>query len=693
MSFDKTKAMRSAEKYVAQGKIRSAITEYKAVVDNDPRDISTLNMLGDLHAKSSNRREAVDCYMKVAEHYSTQGFSQKAIAVYNKISRLQPDSIEVSAKLAELYKVKGSLSEARSHYETLADHYEKSGRRIEALSMWKQIALLDPNNTEVCMSLGDSYIREGQRDEAAEAYSEAGARYSRLAKNEEAIRAFHKSLDIKPDDLRTLDGLVKAYSALGRVNKAVGHLEEILENEPYNRDVLYLLIDCHIDSQNVEGAEKAVLRLVEIEPANYPKLLDLVRMYLNTNDLDSATRILSMSSEYLFAGGQGEECRLWINEILERQPDHVAALRLLVRHASWVKEEESYRIALDRLATAANTAGQPEEERFALAQLVVIRPFEKKYSERLAELKEQYGYSDDDVDTELLKAEFEPEFVEPEHTMVDAEIVGSDFDMVPADSIEPDTMVERNGHFETAVAETEVSNKNEANNTVQAAQPEPQASLSSEEKLVKEVESIAFYIENEYFDLASRAITELEAEFGQRPEIDVLKRKLDGQNVEIVPEMPSAPASVSFGIEEMRQEFGLTESEPPSDEDYETKYHTAVAYQEMGLTDEAIRIYQEAINIIRPNDGTRRFFQCANLIGHCFVETGQPTFAVTWFKRALETVDLTSNERLGLWYELASALEMDGDHDEARQYFEKVYAEDVDFRDVASKLRAEVVAH
>ena len=94
--------MRSAERYVAQGKIRAAIGEYRAVVDNDPRDIATLNMLGDLHAKNLEKREAVECYLQVANHYNTQGFSQKAIAIYNKISRINPDSIEVSAKLAEL---------------------------------------------------------------------------------------------------------------------------------------------------------------------------------------------------------------------------------------------------------------------------------------------------------------------------------------------------------------------------------------------------------------------------------------------------------------------------------------------------------------------------------------------------------------------------------------------------------------
>lgn len=167
---------------------------------------------------------------RFADHYNTQGFSQKAIAIYNKLSRIQPDSIEVSAKLAELHRSKGSLAEARLHYATLAEHYQKNGRRIEALAMYKQIALLDPNNTDVCLNLADSYMRENQKDDAVEAYAEAGARFSRQNRHEEAIRSLMKGYDIRPTDLRILGGLVKAQTALGRAGKAASLLEEILEN-------------------------------------------------------------------------------------------------------------------------------------------------------------------------------------------------------------------------------------------------------------------------------------------------------------------------------------------------------------------------------------------------------------------------------------------------------------------------------
>ena len=81
MGFDKSKAMRNAERYVAHGKIRAAINEYYTVVKNDPRDFATLNMLGDLHAKNSEKSQAVACYLQVADHYNKQGFAQKAIAI------------------------------------------------------------------------------------------------------------------------------------------------------------------------------------------------------------------------------------------------------------------------------------------------------------------------------------------------------------------------------------------------------------------------------------------------------------------------------------------------------------------------------------------------------------------------------------------------------------------------------------
>ena len=197
MSFDKVKAMRNAERFLSQGKIRSAIGEYKRIVENDPKDFSTMNILGDLYAKGNESSEAVSCFKQVAEHYNKQGFAQKAIAIYNKISRLEPNSLEVSAKLAQLYQSRGSFAEARSHYVVLAEQYQRKGQKNEALEIWKQIAQLDPTNTEVYLKIAEFCWQNGQKDEAAKAYSEAGNRLMSLGQIESALTAFSRALEIR----------------------------------------------------------------------------------------------------------------------------------------------------------------------------------------------------------------------------------------------------------------------------------------------------------------------------------------------------------------------------------------------------------------------------------------------------------------------------------------------------------------
>jgi len=674
MGFDRAKAMRNAERFVAQGKIRAAIDEYRSVVENDPRDIATLNMLGDLLAKNSDKKDAVRCYMLVAEHYSGQGFSQKAIAIYNKISRIQPDSIEVTEKLAELHKIKGSLSDARAHYQMLAEHYQKAGKRLEALAMYKQIAMLDPNNTEVCLNLADSYFRENQKDEALEAYAEAASRFSRQSRHEEAIRALMKGFEINSTDLRILNGLVKSQAALGCGAKAAGLLEEILTEQPYNRDVLYLLIECCLDSENAAGAESAVIKLVEIEPANYPRFLDLIRIYLSGDDPNSAARILTMSAEYLLAGGQSEECGKWINEILEREPRSLAALRLLCRYNSWLNDENGIRLAYERLYTTAADLYSPEDERYALKQLVTIRPHETRFRDRLNELNEKFGYEDDSVGDEILD---------------------DDHISVPADEqVSTGDQIERNGQ----VVDAQILEAAAASAVHTNGHGPKELTLAQSEKLKKELESITFFIDNDYYDLAEKALDELADELGEQPEITEFRSRMGKeapehaqivQHPDVEPESTVEVAGSALGIDEIRSEFGL-EGDDPSSGDYDTHYQMGVAYQEMGLMEDAIREFQDAINLSAPVDGTRRFFQCATLLGHCFLQNGKPHHAVTWLERSLETPQISDGERNGVWYELGIAHEANGDEDKAAEFFEMIYSTDVDFRDVSSRVREHV---
>ena len=233
-------------------------------------------------------------------------------------------------------------------------------------------------------------------------------------------------------------------------------------------------------------------------------------------------------------------------------------------------------------------------------------------------------------------------------------------------------------------------------------------------RLAQELESSEFYLTQGYTDLAAKNLDALENEFGSRQEIIALRQRFadvlaaaptnvvetEMFSAEILPAADSPPAEIAatelsngangyHNFTDFRADLGLEEVEQSGDaEDYETHYQFAVAYQEMGLTEDAIREFQEAVGLVAANDGTRRFFQCANLLGHCFMEKQMPNLALIWFKRSLETANLSELERHGLLYELGNASEIGGDFEKAAEYFEQIYAVEVNYRNVAKRLES-----
>ncbi len=609
--------------------------------------------------------------------------------------------------------MKGSVAEARKHYKSLADHFQKKGQKIEALEIRKQLADLDPNNTEIYLTIAEAFYQEKQTDEAASAFTEAGLRFNKQEKYESSLTAFTKALEIKKNDLRALNGLVKAQIGLGDADEAARTLEKSLEEQPYNRDILYLLIDCYLESENTAQAEKAILKLVEQEPSSYAKFLELVKLYVKSGDLEAAVRILTLSGEHLLVGGKAENLFEWTNEILTRNPEQTGALKILTQYYNWQRNPDALKKSLEQLAEVARETNDIESERFALAQLELTAPHSEN-TKRLQELNTLLGYAPDTA-TEagdfFDAAQFEnfaPVAESEESNGVQANLNEFSFaDLKGANDYEFNDAADETVKADIyATADYgELSKKSASDNVNQPAKTIGELNHSDEQRLQREIESIDFYIEQGYQDLAAKSLNELEAAFGAQPQIVDLRVRLRGfapqPSVEIVADKESPTETSSNeeplnkpdetrrleSFDELKNQLDTEQAEAVDLADqYETHYHLATAYKEMGLLEDAIREFQDAINLVKMNDGTRRFFQCSNLLGHCFLDKEMPNLAVIWYRRSLEVADLKEEEKHALYYEIGNALEAGGEISNSFHYFEKLYAEDVNYRDVSRRL-------
>ena len=73
--FNKQKLLGTAEKFVQQGKIQNAISEYEKILKNDPKDLTVNNTVGDLYARLGDTAKAIECFKSVGDAYAAQGFT------------------------------------------------------------------------------------------------------------------------------------------------------------------------------------------------------------------------------------------------------------------------------------------------------------------------------------------------------------------------------------------------------------------------------------------------------------------------------------------------------------------------------------------------------------------------------------------------------------------------------------------
>jgi tetratricopeptide (TPR) repeat protein len=255
-----------------------------------------------------------------------------------------------------------------------------------------------------------------------------------------------------------------------------------------------------------------------------------------------------------------------------------------------------------------------------------------------------------------------------------------------------------------------------------------QVASGVEQALRQEIESVDFYIEQGYPDIARDTLDMLERQYGPHAEIEARRSRLapvaNTEGVGVVEESGAADETVGVppaqtpqastnnsrpaASNDSRPQAGAVTSgidpglaaifdefreavedsaEEESGADFDTRYQMGLAYREMGLLDQAVEEFQAAAGMAAPGDGTPRFLQCCNLLGHCFMEKGLARPAAMWFKKGLAAPGHTEDEYQAMRYDLATAYEQMGDNDHAVEVLSEVYAIDVSYRGVAERLR------
>ena len=380
MPIDREETLKKAEKFLRQGRLDQAIAEYERVVEDQPRDWTTANALGDLYLRGNQTDRAVGLYQKIADHLFTEGFYPKAAALYRKILKLAPGDEKVLSTLAEISTRQGLLADAKTHLQAILKRRRDRGDHAGADDIVIRLGTLDPADVEARLLAARTIEARGDKAAAAGVFREVYEYLAEKGRDADALGALKDAVRNDPSDAGARAVLAKAAVNRGDFNDARQYLDrETAANDPA---MLFALINLELQTGRIELAQELLPKLFALDPGRRYAVVELAWTLLDTN-IFAASACIDAAANALIAAGEFGEAASILQEFATRVPGQVNALLKLVEVCVDGGLEATMYEAQAQLADAYLAIGLASEARVIAEDLLSREPWESAHMERL----------------------------------------------------------------------------------------------------------------------------------------------------------------------------------------------------------------------------------------------------------------------------------------------------------------------
>ncbi len=693
----------------------------------EDRDVTVYNRVGDLYLRLNKADQAVNYYEQAVDLYTDGGYLNNAIALCNKILRHAPSRHQIYYKLGKISAKKGFNSDAKKNFLEYADRMHRAGKDSDAFKALQEFADLCPGQDDIRLMLADQLARAGKPAEAIEQLQilhESLDAEGRTAEAEATVERMH-TLDpaIEPRRSKTprqkeAGGLVfldvggsppkprpKMEDRKAPVAPPRPRTPEHVQPSPEFEQLQD--VETMTPITPVEGLELQAESITDVEPAFDLSVSDVEVSPLE--GLESSADPMQFAIDPELGGspldglvptetalgepGLGEP-------LLDEDP--LAGLNVLEDDRFYSNDEgpldapktveprgvpasvepehdfpdiEPLDLEIEEPAAAAVSVAEPERAREPEPEPEPVAEVEAEPepepepapppARKVAQKTPAREIEHDEPEVEEREQEHEPEPKPSRPKLVE-----------PLRMTRPKPNVERPKAKEpepvrepVASAERRPLNpfqrRPKGKNSGPKGTPRVNTPPAEVPRAATPKENIPHRADDNFVDLGDW----LREDAGPRSYRMVAEEdesRKDGEEADFTDMLEKFKAGVAANVD---------------DEDFDSHYDLGVAYREMGLIDEAIFEFQKALR------GATQRIRAYEALGQCFIDRSEHDVAITVLGRALREPGMEDEDLIGVLYLLGFASEGSRKPRDAAAYYQRVFAIDIDFRDVSKRLK------
>ncbi len=290
--------------FYKQGKTTDAIASFKKALAENPKNLYSMNALGNLYLMNGNYQEAYSIanegiklsngspnfiVVKAKTAIKINKAQEAVTIIDNYLKTHQPDFMILFVKgtasnvLNDMQQALSSFSASIAANPNFPDAYLARGKGFATIERWP-LALQDYTK----------YI--SLIDDDPEGYAVRGVAYYRTSKPDEAIADYSKALQLDPKQLFALNNRGIVYRERKQTDKALADFNAAIAMSPNYADPYYESAKLYKDLKDFKKALPLVNKAVALQ-TNYPHFYALQAMILLGDDKN--TEALAISEKIL----------------------------------------------------------------------------------------------------------------------------------------------------------------------------------------------------------------------------------------------------------------------------------------------------------------------------------------------------------------------------------------------------------
>jgi len=386
MAPDINKHLERARRSLEKNKLREAVVEYQAVLNEAPGHQEALQALADIYTRLNEPALAAQYYGIQFDRLLDTGDHTKASAVFTRFLRPFPQPPDRLMRYATLLQKQSRVPEAIEQFGAAAELFLQQQRGIEALACYESMAVLDPESASRHVILGELAERLRHADLAARSFLRAGQLTQAAGSLDEAMDYFGRAHQLSPNDRTGSLLFAEAKLRKGDAEGAVALLEPLAPND---KDTTYLALfgESLLRTGRLDRAREMFQAYYRQKPEGFEKLFEIAGAYIRAGEDSKGASLLTELKDWMRAGRREAELTAQIDRLASAYPNSLPLAQTVARAFEELNRETKYFDALVRLFDLYLTAGRMKEACEALDRLVDIDPYDYRNHERITKLE------------------------------------------------------------------------------------------------------------------------------------------------------------------------------------------------------------------------------------------------------------------------------------------------------------------